>query len=204
MDGIIQQFTGYSDGKSAYDFALGDDDVMGVFMMAYGNPANLLPFDTRRGLANKGIGLPNYKKPEQPINITTGLSKPLKYNVPQFTTHQLGSTSYDNLPRPQKHIPNIDKAKYNPDTEEVERRKKPQKSNKKMKKQSINSSVRREINNYLDGKKRKKSQKKINPQKTKQNKNNAKKYKIGNATINRTNKHKSKRDRVQQFINKHS
>lgn len=211
MEGIIQQYIGY-DGKSAFDFALGDEDVMGVYMMSFGDPSNLLPFDTNKGLANKGIGLPNYKQPEQKINITTGLSKPKNYSVPEFTTHQLGSTSYDNLPIPQKHIPNIHKAKYNPDTEEVEHRtpakkssqKSSQKSSKKIAKKSISSSLKNEINSYLDGKKSKIKHKKNHPKKTKQNKNNGKKYRIGNATITRTSKHKSKRDRVQQFIKKHS
>ena len=181
MEDIIPQFTGFSDGKSAYDYALGDTDVMGVYMMAFGDPNNLLPFNQNKGIPNQGFGIPNYKQPEQKINITTGLSTPQHYQTPKFTNHKWIESPIV-APKGKKHIPNIKKAKYNPNTNEVEA-KNPNK-------------IKKEINDYLDGKNGKsKKSKKIN----KKNKS----YSIGNATISRTNKHKSKRDRVQQLIRKY-
>ena len=56
-------------GDAAFDYALNDADVMGVYMMAFGDPNNLLPFDTKRGIPNQGIGIPNYTQPEKKITL---------------------------------------------------------------------------------------------------------------------------------------
>lgn len=193
MEGILQQFTGYPDGKSALDYCFDDTDVMGVYLMSLGDPSKLLPFDKNKGIPNQGLGIPNYKQPEQNINITTGLSTPQNYSVPKFTTHELGKPSHHDLPKPQKHIPNINQAKYNPQTQEVQPKK------------SVNLSIRSQINKYLDGKEGKSvSKPRGATKKIQQKKNNVKQYRIGNARISRSNKHKSKRDAVQQFIKKHS
>ena len=188
MEEIIPQFTGF-DGVSAFDYSLNDIDVMGVYLMSIGDPNNLLPFDTNKGIPNQGFGLPNYKQPNQKINLTTGLAKPQQYQTPVFTKHNFSEIPVQNIPTGKKHLPNIHKAKYNPKTGQVEPK------NSKQIKKSIN---KQSINDYLDRKEGKIKTKKS----TKTPKKN-KSYNIGNATISRTSKHKSKWDRVQQLVNKY-